>query len=45
MLGPILLCHNKDEDQVHVLCQSILQSFPGLKNSLKVVTADGEKSI
>ena len=31
MLGPILLCHKKDEDRVHVLCQSILQSCPGLK--------------
>ena len=45
MLGQILLCHKKDEDLVHVLCQSILQSCPGLKNSLKVVGADGEKSI
>ena len=45
MVGPILLCHKKDKDRVHVLCQSILQSCPGLKNSLKVVGAEGEKSI
>ena len=45
MLGPILLCHKKVEDWVHVLCQSILQSCPELKVSLKVVGADGEKSI
>ena len=45
MLAPILLCHKKDEDRVHVLCQSILQSCPGIKSSLKVVGADGEKSI
>ena len=41
----ILLCHKKDEDRVHVLCQSIFQSCPGLKNSLKVVGGDGKKSI
>ena len=45
MFGPILLCLTKDEDRAHVLCQSVLQSCPGLKNSLKVVGADGEKSI
>ena len=45
MHSPILLCHKKDEDRVHVLCQSILQSCPGLKNSLKVVGGDGKKSI
>ena len=45
MFGPILLCLSKDEDRAHVLCQSVLQSCPGLKNSLKVVGADGEKSI
>ena len=31
MLGPILLCHKKDNDRVHVLCQSILHSCPGLE--------------
>ena len=45
MHSPILLCHKKDEDRVHVLCQSILQSCPGLKNSMKVVGANEEKSI
>ena len=31
MPGPILVCHKKDEDQVHVLRQSIIQSYPRLK--------------
>ena len=44
-LVPILQCHKKDEDRVHVLCQSILQSCPGLKSSMKVVGANEEKSI
>ena len=45
LLGPILLCHKKDETNVKLLCDAILDKCPGLGNHLKVLGADGEKSI
>ena len=34
MLGPLMLCHKKDE--VHV-CDILIEKCPGLKNSIKVI--------
>ena len=45
MLGPVLICHKKDEHSVKLLCDSIISKYPGLKNHLKVLGADGENSI
>ena len=40
MLDPLILCHKKD-----MLCDILTEKYPGLKNSVKVVGSDCEKSI
>ena len=45
ILVPILICYKKDENSVKPLCDTILDSCPGLSLNLKVIVADGESSI
>ena len=45
ILRSILICHKKDENTVKRLCDTILDSCPGLSLNLKVIGADGESSI
>ena len=45
MLGPILLCHKKDESRVEFMCDTLLEKCPGLNMNMKVLGADGENSI
>ena len=45
MLGPILICHKKNQRSVKLLCDTLLDQCPGLGPNLKVLGADGENSI
>ena len=45
MLGPVLICHRKDENAVKLLCDTLLDACPGLEENIKVLGADGENSI
>ena len=45
MLGPILICHKKNETSVKLLCDTLLDHCPGLGPNLKVLGADEEKNI
>ena len=45
MLGPILICHKKDERSVKLLCDTLLDHCPGSGPNLQVLGADGENSI
>ena len=45
MLGPVLVCHKKDEKAVKLLCDTLLDVCPGLAENLKVLGADGESNI
>ena len=45
MLGPVLVCHQKDENAVKLLRDTLLDAFPGLEENIKVLGADGENSI
>ena len=45
MLGPVLMCHNKDEKAVKLLCDTLLDASPGLATGIKVLGADGANSI
>ena len=45
MLGPLLMCHSKGEPSTHLLCDQLVQGCEGLEEHLKVIGADGEKSI
>ena len=45
MLGPILICHKKDERSVKLLCDTLLDHSPGLGPNLNVLGADGENRI
>ena len=44
-LGPISICHKKDEATIKVMCDALLEACPGLALNLKVLGADGENSI
>ena len=45
LLGPVLLCHKKDEHAIKVLFDVILENCRGLEHSLRVIGMDGEKAI
>ena len=45
MLGPVLVCHKKDEKTLKLLCDVLLDIWPGQAENLRVLGADGEKSI
>ena len=45
MLGPVLVCHKKDEKAVKLLCDTLLDVCPGLAENLRVLGADGENRI
>ena len=45
MLGPVLLCHRKNEKVVKILFDAMLEERRSLENSLKVIGMDGEKAI
>lgn len=45
MLGPVMICHKKDERVVKMLCDAMKEVAPGLENSVKVIGMDGEKSL
>ena len=45
MLGPVLVCHKKDEKAVKLLCDTLLDVCLGLAVNLNVLGADGENSI
>ena len=40
MLGPLMLCHKKDEVHVMMLCDILIEKCPGLKNSFKAIGSD-----
>ena len=40
-----MLCHKQDEVHVKMLCDILIEKCPGLKNSIKVIVSDCEKSI
>ena len=40
-----MLCHEKYEVHVKILCYILIEKCPGLKNPIKVVGSDCEKSI
>ena len=45
MLGPVMICHKKDETSVNQLCNTMIDKCPGIRENIKVIGADGEKSI
>ena len=45
MLGPVLVCHKKDEKAAKLLCDKLLDVCPGLAENLRVLGADGENRI
>ena len=45
MLGPVLICHKKDEKAVKLSCDTLLDASPGLAIGIKVLGVDGENSI
>ena len=45
ILGPVLICHRKDENAVKLLCNTWLDACPGLEENIKVLGVDGENSI
>lgn len=45
LLGPILICHKKDEKTVKAMCDTLKDDCSGLEKHLKVLGADGENSI
>ena len=45
MLGPVMICHKKDERVVKMMCDAMKEVVPGLENSVKVIGMDGEKSL
>ena len=45
MLGPVMICHRKDERVVKFLCDAMKEKMPGIEDGLKVIGMDGGKSI
>ena len=45
MLGPVLICHKKDEKAVKLLCDTLLDASPVLATGIKVLGAEGENNI
>ena len=45
MLGPILLCHKRDEATVRMFYDAILDACEGIRYFLQVLGCDGEKSL
>ena len=45
MLGPVLICHRKDENAVKLLCDTLLDVCPSHEENIKVLGEDGENSI
>ena len=45
MLGPVLVCHKKDEKVVKLLCDTLLDASPRSATGIKVSGAVGENSI
>ena len=45
MLGPILICHTKNDKSVKLLCDTLLDHGSGLGPNLKILGADRENSI
>ena len=45
MLGPVSICHRRDENAVKLLCDALLDACPGLEENIKVLGTDGENSI
>ena len=44
-MGPVLICHKKDEKEVKLLCDALLDASPGLATGIKVFGDYGENSI
>ena len=44
-LGPVLLCYEKDEKAIKLLCDTLLDISPGLAENLKILGVDGENGI
>ena len=40
-----LTCHKKDENVIQLFGDTLLDAFPGLATSIKILGADGENSI
>ena len=45
MLGPVLICHKKDQKAVKLLCDTLLDASSGLATGIKVLGVDGENSL
>ena len=45
MLEPVLVCHKKDEKAIKLLCDTLLDVWPGQAENLSVLGADGEMSV
>ena len=45
MVGPVLICHKKDEKVVTLLCDTLLDASRGLITDIKVLGTDGENNI
>ena len=44
MLAPVLICYQKDENALKMLCDTLLDACPGLAENIKVLGADRENS-
>ena len=40
MFDPLMLCHKKDEVHVKMLCDILIEKFPGLMNSVRIFGSD-----
>ena len=45
MFRPVLICHRKYENEVKLLCDTLLDACPGLEENIKVLGADRENII
>ena len=45
MVGPVLICHKKDEKVVTLLCDTLLDASRGLTTDIKVLGTDGKNNI
>ena len=43
MLGPVLVCHKKDKKAIKLLCDILLDIWPGQAENLMVLGADGKR--
>ena len=44
MLGPVLICHRKDENTVKLLCNTLFYACRGFEENINVLGANGENT-